>query len=457
VAGDNVIDLSKPVKPIIFDPGTNEFILKQRDTPGLRAGTTEFYWPAASPVTETEFLLNGKMFYRRVVHHQERDRLGDEIIENVEIHGSRLPGPTNGGLDQDPRLRWILTGSPIPPFVSKFPGLDLEERLRVIMARAAGRLNGQVSDDFIAMLKDPVTITLFVLGVTGFVAVHLSSATGIGGVIALVTDVIAVLIVSFTLGMNAIPFFRAFIDFLSAAVDGETDEELDEAAKFLAQMISIIVIAAGTALVVVIFKGAFLLLSDKAARMLKVPLKPPAPLKRKFWWVETDPLASAPVALTGFRATLIKRLEVIKAAKTAFEKSYKNYRARIEHGFFIVEEADGSLSTIDWPPGGSDHITMPATETRPGRGVFFNGKKVRGTVHTHPVFPTDAIAGGNAKINTFPSKADGKMADILFRESKGANVGEHYVIAGDNVYVFDHVDGGRFAIVGKRADVIGLR
>lgn len=452
MAGENVIDLSKPIKPIVFDPGTNEFILKQRDIPGLKVGTTDVYWPQASPVTETEYLLNGKMFYRRVVHHRERDRIGDEVTDNIEIKTSRLPGPTNGGLDLDPRTRWIITGSPLPPFTSKFPGLDLEERLRIIMARAAMQLPDTISKDFVAMLTDPVTIGLFVAGVVGFIAVHVSSVTGIGAVVALVMDCISAAVVAVTLGKQAIPFLKATLDFLAAAVDAETDEELDEAATFLAQMISIIAILAVTVAVTAIFKGLFSLMADRAERMVKAPVKKPSPMKRKFYWIETDPIGPE-VAAGQIKASFIKDPAVIKAAKQAFAESRVNYRTRFEQGFFIVEEADGSLSTIRWPKGGTDHITVPATETRIGRGVFFQGKKVRGTVHTHPIFSEDRIASGNPKLSSMPSKADGVMADILFRESKGSIAGEHYVVAGDLVYVFDHQS--RFSVIGKRFDVIG--
>jgi hypothetical protein len=451
---DPVLDLSQPIKPLVFDPGRNEWILKQRKTPATLCVDTKNECQVPE-VTETEFLGNdGKMHYQRVAHYRLQNRWGDEVQEEGSITASRLPGPTNGGLDLDPRTRWVITGTPLPTFATKTDDGDLELRLRIVFALAIPKVGPQVGEDLINMLKDPATIVMFVAGIIGFIAVHLSSPTGIGALIAFIMDVITAAFIGFTLGRQAIPFFKAFLDFLELVVDGETDEDLDQAATFLAQMISIIAVTAITIAATVILKRVFSTLRARAPAKVKGPIKDAPPLKRRFWWVPSDPIGSQ-VALTEINGALLKDAKVLEAAKAAWKESYVNYRTRFEQGFFIVEEADGSLGVIRWTKGAENHITMPAVEPRPGRGAFFQGKKVRGTLHTHPIGPSDAAASGNPKLSTVPSKADGVMADTLFRESKGSIVGEHYVVAGDNVYVYDHAQGGRFALVGRRIDILG--
>ena len=55
MSGD-ILDLSKAIKPIIIDPGKNEWVLKERNTPGIgKSGIyNKFFF--ISPITETEFL-----------------------------------------------------------------------------------------------------------------------------------------------------------------------------------------------------------------------------------------------------------------------------------------------------------------------------------------------------------------------------------------------------------------
>jgi hypothetical protein len=354
----------------------------------------------------------------------------------------------------------MVTGSPLPTFTSKNPGLDLELRLRIIMAKAALKLTDTMRDEFVNMLKDPVTIGLFVAGLVSFVAVHASAPTGIGAVVALVVDCAAAAVTGFTLGRQAIPFLKATVDFLEATLDGESDEQLDEAATYLAQMISIVVATAATVAATAVLKNFFRVMKSEAPSVTKQPIKDPPPMKREFWMDAGSPIAREPVALNLFKAALIKDPAVLRAAKQAYRESFKSGRVfvkRMEQGFFIVEEADGSLGTIRWPTSGEvDRIKMPKTELRIGRGSFYDGKKVRGTVHTHPMTATDGAAIGNPmgfEWFTGPSEADGAMADQLFRESKGAIDGEHYVVSGDAVFVFDHRK--QFAIVGGHTRILG--
>src|SRR5262249_30625367 len=159
-----------------------------------------------------------------------------------------------------------------------------------------------------------------------------------------------------------IPFLKATVDFLEATLDGESDEQLDEAATFLAQMISILAVTAVTIAAEAVLKNFFSAMRAKAPSVTKQPIKDPPPMKPEFWMDPADPIAAAPVALSEIRAGLIKDANVRQAAKQAFRESFKNVRTRIEQGFFIVEEADGSLGTIRWPATATDRITPPAVE-----------------------------------------------------------------------------------------------
>ncbi len=157
--GNEFIDLSRPIQPIIFDPKRNEWILKERETRGIPWGDQVYL--ITPDVTETEYIKNGKRYYRRVEHHFDNRGKYDVVTENVELPktGSRLPGPTNGGLDLDDRTRWMITGSPFVQFRTKDTSLDLEARLRIIFILAADKLDPATTGQaIIDMLKDPVTI-----------------------------------------------------------------------------------------------------------------------------------------------------------------------------------------------------------------------------------------------------------------------------------------------------------
>jgi hypothetical protein len=444
------IDLN--FKPIVIDPGKNEWILKQHEIPGTCDAQGNCF---ISSSTETEFLKDGKMYYRRV-DHIRNPYLGyyDYTAEVRPIQTSRLPGPTNGGLDLDPKDRWILTGSPFPSFRFLAPELGLELRLRLILARAMPKVGPAVGRDILAMLQDPVVIGLFVAGVISFILMH--TATGPGVIVALALDCISAAVIGFTLGRNAIPFLQALLRFLELVADAQNADEIDEAAECLANMISILVITAATIIITVALKGIFNALKTKGPGTTGKPINQPNPIKRPFWMNPKEPIGpEVPVARFG-GARLMKVPEVIRAAKQAFKESMIDFFTRQEQGFYIVENPDGTVGTVRWKaPGQLDSIKPTDPEIRPGQGLFIEGKRIRGTVHTHPVDATEIHGFGDVKEYTGPSKGDGALAKELNdanAKAKGPPL-EHYVVSGDSVYQFS--DTPDHAVVGPRLQVIG--
>jgi hypothetical protein len=438
--------------PIIIDPGKNEWILKQHEIPGVCDAQGNCFIESS---TETEFLKDGKMYYRRV-QHVRNPYLGryDYVDEIRPIQTSRLPGPTNGGLDLDPKDRWILTGSPFPTFRFLAPELNLELRLRLILARAMPKVGPAVGRDILAMLQDPVVIALFVAGVISFILMH--TATGPGVIVALILDCISAAVIGYTLGKNAIPFIQGLLRFLELVADAQNAEEIDEAAECLANMISILVITAATIAITIVLKGIFNALKTKGPATAGKPLNEPKPIKRPFYMNPKDPIGPE-VPLSRFGGgRLMKIPKVIQAARQAYRESLIDFFTRQEQGFYIVEEADGSTGTVRWKaPGQLDSIKPTDPVSIEGQGLFIEGKKIRGTVHTHPVDATEIHGFGDIKEYTGPSKGDG----LLAKELNGLNAKfggaplEHYVVSGDSVYQFS--DTADHAVVGPRTQVLG--
>jgi hypothetical protein len=439
-------------KPIIIDPGKNEWILKQREFAGITAGTTGFYF--ASPVTEEEFLRNGKKYYRRIIHHKEINRTGDEV-EEVEIPrtASRLPGPTNGGLDLDDKSRWILTGSPFPTFRFKQPALDLEVRLRKIILRAIPKVGAdEIANDLINMLKDPVTIGLLVAGGASWVALHYGGPPG--AAVALALDCISAAVIIVVLGKAAVAFFQALLGFLDAIADAQNDAELDAGAEALAAMIKIVAEAGITIAAAILLKRIFGGLKSKAPGKLgrTVDEVPPKVRKVKPLRQQTGkPLSIVELGRLNCRS-LVKLPRLKEALKKVWRDSESdNMFSRREQGGYIVENADGTLDFERWPVDGEINEIQPPPVTGPsGEPVaFFRNRRVRGSVHTHP----------NPRVNEFgeravtePSAGDGEFAK-KFNKDTGVE-GDNYVIAADGqVYAFDHL--GQAARVGSRVSIIG--
>ena len=233
MAGDN---FTTPIKPIIYDPGKNEWILKENDIPGLK-GEGSFFFIA--PVHEEELLRNGQKYYRRTIHYRSPNRFGNEVEEYaIPMTASRLPGPTNGALDLDPKDRWILTGSPFLQFRLKNPPLDLEARLRKIMIRAGIKLGPNFGQELVDLLVDTAVMGVILTLAVVWIAAHCASGPAV--VIPLIIDALGALALGFTLGIYTWSFLRSLWNFVEALVDAQSDEEFDVGAEGLAEMIRIL-------------------------------------------------------------------------------------------------------------------------------------------------------------------------------------------------------------------------
>jgi hypothetical protein len=224
---------SVKIQPIVIDFGKNEWTLKQRDMQ-MRSMSGE-------PITvhEVEFLRKGVKYYRKVIH-MESSFIAKDLVEEVVIPmtATRLPGPTNGALDLDPRDLWLLTGRPLPQFRSKSQPPNLEARLRRIIISAGIRLGPNFGQELVDILVDTALIGLLLTLIVMWIAAHCASGPLV--VIPLIIDALGAIALGFTLGVYTWAFFQALWDFMAAITDGQTNEELDAGAEGLAQMIRIL-------------------------------------------------------------------------------------------------------------------------------------------------------------------------------------------------------------------------
>jgi hypothetical protein len=391
--------------------------------------------------TETEFLKNGKKYYRRVEHHRTPnggwEHRADRDVE-IPLTMSRLPGPTNGILDENVRDLWIMTGSPFPAVRFKQRPLDLERRVRIILIRAAVKLGPRLGKSVVDALTDPVFIGSVLLAIAAFIAAH---TLGPASIVPIIIDCLGAVALGFVMGRQIIPFAQALLRFFELLTDAQTTAELDEAAELVATMVTILI---SVAVQMAAAKALQIVLSTLAVKLKAKSLTPAEdiPTKKVRQPVDRKPMPRGTVK----NANHIKNPKVLEAALENWKESHPfDIEGReIEQGFYVVEEATGEIGVEPWPKNESarTEVTVPAPKKIKGKdGLYYNGKRVRGSVHTHPVRGemidgklTDIWTRG--EVSYEPSLADGEIAKHFFEE--GGIEGEHYVIAHDAVYVFDH-------------------